>query len=225
MHADEQIDVQETKTETEADIDLEISAPSADPAEGANQTIDAEDLTDAELRFAYRVAVRSRVMEEYFVRAVNRGDVKFSIWGPGEEIHGAATALALSKVCELGKIGMILHYRNAPRTQPGVPVGQTPARPPLPTCRRIEPQPLGGLGRQLALFPGPFLNLAPQASCLRPLASHQQHVSQRQHRCPVSRADLQNPLQARGRRVIFLQRNLGQRPPAPCFRVVQGRWT
>ncbi len=115
MHADEQIDVQETETETEteADIDLEISAPSADPAEGANQTIDAEDLTDEELRFTYRVAVRSRVMEEYFVRAVNRGDVKFSIWGPGEEIHGAATALALSKVCELGKIGMILHYRNA----------------------------------------------------------------------------------------------------------------
>ena len=111
MHADEQIDVQET--EAEADIDLEIAAPAAGTAEGATQTIDIEGLTDAELRFAYRVAVRSRVMEEYFVRLVSRGEVKFSIWGPGEEIHGAATAMALSKVCELGKIGMILHYRNA----------------------------------------------------------------------------------------------------------------
>jgi len=111
VHADEQIDIQET--ETEVDIDLKLSAPEADPAAGANQTIDIEDLTAAELRFAYRVAVRSRVMEEYFVRLVSRGEVKFSIWGPGEEIHGAATALALSKVCELGKFGMILHYRNA----------------------------------------------------------------------------------------------------------------
>ncbi len=113
MHADEQIDVQETGTETEVDIDRELSAPEADPAEGGQQTLDIEDLAASELRFAYRTAVRSRVMEEYFVRLVSRGEVKFSIWGPGEEIHGSATALALSKVCELGKFGMILHYRNA----------------------------------------------------------------------------------------------------------------
>lgn len=111
MHADKQIDVQET--ETEADTNLELRAPAADGAKGANQTIKIEDLTDTELRSAYRIAVRSRVMEEYFVRLVNRGEVKFSIWGPGEEIHGAATALALSKVVKLGEFGMILHYRSA----------------------------------------------------------------------------------------------------------------
>ena len=41
VHADEQIDVQET--ETEADIDLELDAPSADPAAGPQQTIGSED--------------------------------------------------------------------------------------------------------------------------------------------------------------------------------------
>ena len=111
MRADEQINVHET--EAEADIDLELRAPEADPAEGANQATKIGNLTDTELHSAYRIAVRSRVMEEYFVRLVNRGEVKFSIWGPGEEIHGAATALALSKVVELGEFGMILHYRSA----------------------------------------------------------------------------------------------------------------
>ncbi len=115
MHADEQIDVQET--ETEADIDLELAAPAASQATGVDTDTNTEladtELTDAELRFAYRVATRSRTMEEYFVRLVSRGEVKFSIWGPGEEIHGAATALALHKTCDPDRIGMVLHYRNA----------------------------------------------------------------------------------------------------------------
>ena len=110
MHADERFDVQEP--DTEAVIDLDISGPEAGSATGPNEHPVA-DLTAAELRFAYRVATRSRTMEEYFVRLVNRGEVKFSIWGPGEEIHGAATALALSKVCDPDRIGMVLHYRNA----------------------------------------------------------------------------------------------------------------
>ena len=110
MHTDEQTDVQET--ETEADIDLELDGPAAGSAAGPNDYSEAEPSHD-ELRFAYRVATRSRTMEEYFVRLVNRGEVKFSIWGPGEEIHGVATALALYKVCSLDKIGMVLHYRNA----------------------------------------------------------------------------------------------------------------
>jgi 2-oxoisovalerate dehydrogenase E1 component len=110
VHADEQVDVQET--DTEADIDLELNVPTAGSAAGTNDD-SYEQPTDDELRFAYRVATRSRTMEEYFVRLVNRGEVKFSIWGPGEEIHGAATALALHKVCDVDKIGMVLHYRNA----------------------------------------------------------------------------------------------------------------
>lgn len=110
MHADDQTHVQES--ESEADIDLALGRPGAGEAAGSDDTT-YEQISDGELRFAYRIATRSRTMEEYFVRLVSRGEVKFSIWGPGEEIHGAATALALHKVCELGKIGMVLHYRNA----------------------------------------------------------------------------------------------------------------
>lgn len=68
--------------------------------------------TADELRLAYRVAVRSRATEESIVRLVNRGEVKFSIWGPGEEVHGAATALALSKVVKPGNFGIVPHYRS-----------------------------------------------------------------------------------------------------------------
>ena len=53
--------------------------------------------TAEELVHAYRVAVRSRAAEEHIVRLVTRGEVKFAIWGPGEEIHGTACALALRR--------------------------------------------------------------------------------------------------------------------------------
>ena len=66
-----------------------------------------------ELQLAYKVGVRSRSLEEHIVRLVNRGEVKFAIWGPGEEIHGTATALALSKVVEdVSHFGMVPHYRS-----------------------------------------------------------------------------------------------------------------
>jgi 2-oxoisovalerate dehydrogenase E1 component len=68
--------------------------------------------TDDELRLAYEVSSRSRSVEEHIVRLVSRGEVKFSIWGPGEEIHGTATALALSKLVPLEKFGMVPHYRS-----------------------------------------------------------------------------------------------------------------
>ncbi len=69
--------------------------------------------TPEELRMAYQVGARSRALEEHIVRLVSRGEVKFAIWGPGEEIHGTATALALSKVVEdVGHFGMIPHYRS-----------------------------------------------------------------------------------------------------------------
>ncbi len=109
---DELVDVQETEEE------IDLTEPPIDSIEASANTQDSPaieaQLTDEELRTAYRVAVRSRTMEEYFVRLVLRGEVKFSIWGPGEEIHGAACALALSKVVDdLDKFGMILHYRSA----------------------------------------------------------------------------------------------------------------
>jgi 2-oxoisovalerate dehydrogenase E1 component len=69
-------------------------------------------LTDDELRHAYRVAVRSRAAEEHIVRLVTRGEVKFAIWGPGEEVHGVGTALALSRVVRPGRFAFVGHYRS-----------------------------------------------------------------------------------------------------------------
>ncbi len=68
--------------------------------------------TAEELIAAYEVATRSRSTEEHIVRLVSRGEVKFAIWGPGEEVHGTATALALHKVCDRAKFGLIPHYRS-----------------------------------------------------------------------------------------------------------------
>ncbi len=66
-----------------------------------------------ELKLAYKIGARSRSLEEHIVRLVSRGEVKFAIWGPGEEIHGTATALALSKVVEdVTHFGMVPHYRS-----------------------------------------------------------------------------------------------------------------
>ena len=65
-----------------------------------------------ELRLAYRVAARSRAAEEYIVRLVNKGEVKFAIWGPGEEIHGCATSLALSRFVQPERFGVVPHYRS-----------------------------------------------------------------------------------------------------------------
>lgn len=68
--------------------------------------------TAEELRMAYRVGVRSRATEEHIVRLVSRGEVKFAIWGPGEEVHGTATALALSRITDPSRFGIVPHYRS-----------------------------------------------------------------------------------------------------------------
>jgi len=70
------------------------------------------DPTPEELRRAYTVGCRSRVMEQHMVRHVSRGEVKFSIWGPGEEVHGTATALAMSKLIQPERLGLVPHYRS-----------------------------------------------------------------------------------------------------------------
>lgn len=68
--------------------------------------------TDDELRLSYEVGARSRSTEEHIVRLVSRGEVKFAIWGPGEEVHGTATALALTKVVPVERFGIVPHYRS-----------------------------------------------------------------------------------------------------------------
>ncbi|MEL6349650.1 MAG: hypothetical protein AAFV53_41485, partial [Myxococcota bacterium] len=73
---------------------------------------DIPEPTPEELKHAYTVGVRSRALEEHIVRLVARGEVKFAIWGPGEEIHGTATALALSKLVSPDRFGIVPHYRS-----------------------------------------------------------------------------------------------------------------
>ncbi len=68
--------------------------------------------TAAELRLAYEVGARSRCVEEHIVRLVSRGEVKFAIWGPGEEVCGTALALAMSKVVSPKNFGVVPHYRS-----------------------------------------------------------------------------------------------------------------
>ena len=68
--------------------------------------------TPEDLALAYEIGARSRCTEEHIVRLVSRGEVKFAIWGPGEEVHGTATALALSKVVPLNRFGVVPHYRS-----------------------------------------------------------------------------------------------------------------
>ena len=84
----------------------------AAPAASGFDPSEAPEPTAEELIHAYRVAGRSRSTEEHIVRLVNRGEVKFAIWGPGEEIHGTATALALSKLVTPDRFGMVPHYRS-----------------------------------------------------------------------------------------------------------------
>lgn len=90
-------------------------------AESATATADAvldlpastvPQLSDDELVQAYRLGVRSRAAEEHIVRLVSRGEVKFAIFGPGEEVHGVATAMALHKALDPAHFGIVPHYRS-----------------------------------------------------------------------------------------------------------------
>jgi 2-oxoisovalerate dehydrogenase E1 component len=73
----------------------------------------APELTPDELRHAYRVAVRNRSMDERIVRLLSQGRVKFAIYGPGQEMHATATALAWHKATGGGKhFGFCGHYRS-----------------------------------------------------------------------------------------------------------------
>ena len=85
--------------------------PEMPSAAGATPSL-VEAPTAEELRLAYRMATRSRAAEEHIVRLVSRGEVKFAIWGPGEEIHGTATALALSRVVDPAHFAFVGHYRS-----------------------------------------------------------------------------------------------------------------
>ena len=88
------------------------SEEATEQAASKEQETQTATLTNEERLLAYRLAVRSRALEEHIVRLVTRGEVKFAIWGPGEEIHGTATALALRRVVGPDRFGMVPHYRS-----------------------------------------------------------------------------------------------------------------
>jgi 2-oxoisovalerate dehydrogenase E1 component len=89
---------------------------STSPVTTSRRTAEAADArvepTADELRLAYRVGARSRAVEEHIVRLVSRGEIKFAIFGPGEEVHGTATALALAKVVDPKHFAFVPHYRS-----------------------------------------------------------------------------------------------------------------
>jgi len=90
---------------SQIDVQVPTKLPSGARAQLAEPTAE-------ELALAYRVGVRSRSAEEHIVRLASRGEVKFAIWGPGEEVHGTATALAFKKATNPEHFGLVAHYRS-----------------------------------------------------------------------------------------------------------------
>ncbi len=75
------------------------------------------DLDEATLRQAYDVALETRAQIVTCMMMKTRGEgVEFWIGGPGEEVHGTATALALHRVVREGSapgdLAFFLHYRS-----------------------------------------------------------------------------------------------------------------
>jgi 2-oxoisovalerate dehydrogenase E1 component len=70
-------------------------------------------LTPERLILAYRDACLTRFHVQRVVQECSKGNIKFAIWGPGEEVHGAAEALAYHEVANPDAFGIIAHYRSA----------------------------------------------------------------------------------------------------------------
>lgn len=70
-------------------------------------------LTPELLRAAYREMCIARCHVERVVQECAKGTIKFAIWGSGEELHGAAEALAYHEVVDPEAFGICAHYRSA----------------------------------------------------------------------------------------------------------------
>ena len=70
-------------------------------------------LTPELLRTAYREMLIARCHVERVVQECAKGTIKFAIWGSGEEVHGAAEAIAYSEVVNPEAFGICAHYRSA----------------------------------------------------------------------------------------------------------------
>ena len=71
------------------------------------------NLTPDLLRAAYREMCLARCHVERVVQECSKGNIKFSIWGPGEELHGAAQAIAYHELVNRDAFGICSHYRSA----------------------------------------------------------------------------------------------------------------
>ena len=74
---------------------------------------DHPTLTPERMQMAYREACLARFHVERVVQECLKGIVKFAIWGPGEEIHGTASALAYEDVVDPDRFAICGHYRSA----------------------------------------------------------------------------------------------------------------
>ena len=70
-------------------------------------------LTPDLLRLVYREMCMARCHVERVVQECSKGNIKFAIWGPGEELHGAAQAVAYSETVNVDAFAMCGHYRSA----------------------------------------------------------------------------------------------------------------
>ena len=67
------------------------------------------NLTRERLRMAYREMCMARSHVERVVQECAKGTIKFAIWGSGEEVHGAAEALAFDEVVNPDAFGICAH--------------------------------------------------------------------------------------------------------------------
>ncbi|PCC69704.1 2-oxoisovalerate dehydrogenase E1 component [Nannocystis exedens] len=70
-------------------------------------------LTPELLRLAYQEMLIARCHVERVVQECAKGTIKFAIWGSGEELHGAAEAIAYAEVVNPEAFGICAHYRSA----------------------------------------------------------------------------------------------------------------
>jgi 2-oxoisovalerate dehydrogenase E1 component len=71
------------------------------------------NLTPELLRLAYQEMLIARCHVQRVVQECAKGTIKFAIWGSGEEVHGAAEALAYHEVVNPEAFGICAHYRSA----------------------------------------------------------------------------------------------------------------
>lgn len=91
----------------------EGSSPGRRPKFDLGRLDEFPALTPDRLRLAYREACMARMHVERVVQECLKGKVKFAIWGPGEEIHGTAAALAMADVVDPEAFAIAGHYRSA----------------------------------------------------------------------------------------------------------------